>query len=442
MTGAKASYTGDDRAMSPIPPSRERGPSRLPTGRALARVVFLSAAVSLAVAAGAPAQPLPPGPFVFVDGRVTVSGDASVAFSTSDHETYFNYGDYQHDGMRLIRLGLAATLRAGPRVTAVADLRAEGGTADGGWQGYPVKLYASVRPFASSSLSVAAGIVQPAFGAFMQRRYGADNLLIGYPLAYQYTTGVRADALPASVDEVLSNRARGWEPDYAGAVTYGMSGVPLVNPNGWRPGVSASAHGRTIAVSVAVTKGGLALPGRADGRSGWETTGRVEFRPTPGLALGVSGAHGSFIDERLAPLVARALANRDPRESALGVDAEYSEGYWLVRVEAVFTRRTYPVFSAPYLSDPLTAVGIDGEVRYKIRPGLYAAARVGRLSFGTVEGSRGPATWDADVTRLETGLGYFLSRNVLVKAVYQYNRRDSTESPSLGLVAAQAVVRF
>ena len=99
-------------------------------------------------------------------------------------------------------------------------------------------------------------------------------------------------------------------------------------------------------------------------------------------------------------------------------------------------------FLAPYLLDPLTAVGIDGEVRYKIRPGLYAAARVGHLAFGTIDGSAGPAGWDADVTRVEAGLGYSIIRNVLVKAVYQYNRRDSTHLPSLSLGAAQLVVRF
>lgn len=402
----------------------------------------LSFAAALVMAGPVSAQVLPSQPVTFLDGRLTVSGDVSAAFSTSDHGTYFNYGDYQYDTMRLVRLGAAASLRLGPRVTAGADVRAEGETEGGPWRVYPVSLFLRVRPFAASSFAVAAGIVQPAFGAFMQRRYGVDNLLIGYPLAYQYTTGVRADALPATANDVLNNRARGWAPKYSIGAGSGVSGLPLINATGWSPGVTVSAHSATMSATVAVTKGGLAAPGSVSWNGGWEVTGRVELRPATGLVLGVSGARGSFVDERLSPIVATAVSNRDPRETAVGLDAEYSWGYWLVRMETVISLRTYPAFLAPYLLDPLTAVAIDGEVRYKIRPGLYAAARVGHLAFGTIDGSAGPAGWDADVTRVEAGLGYSIIRNVLVKAVYQYNRRDSIHLPSLSLGAAQLVVRF
>jgi hypothetical protein len=148
--------------------------------------------------------------------------------------------------MRLVRLGAAASLRLGPRVTAGADVRAEGEAEGGPWRVYPVSLFLRVRPFAASSFAVAAGIVQPAFGAFMQRRYGVDNLLIGYPLAYQYTTAVRADALPATANDVLNNRARGWAPKYSIGAGSGVSGLPLIHATGWSPGVTVSAHSATM----------------------------------------------------------------------------------------------------------------------------------------------------------------------------------------------------
>ncbi|HEX7485179.1 MAG TPA: hypothetical protein VF332_03440 [Vicinamibacterales bacterium] len=403
---------------------------------------LLFAAVCALMPGWASAQVLPSHPITFLGGRLTVSGDGAVSFSTSDHDTYFNYGGYQHDTLRLTRLGVAATLRMGPRVTAVAEVRAEGETTGGAWRGYPVSLFLRVRPLRASSLAVAAGIVQPVFGAFMQRRYGTGNLLIGYPLAYQYTTAVRADAIPATADEVLQNHARGWEPYYSIGAGYGVAGLPLVNATGWSPGFTVSAQRSNISAAVAVTQGGLAAPGSVGWNGGWEGTGRVELRPVVGLVVGLSGARGSFVDGRLSSTVATAVANRDPRETAFGVDVEYSWGYWLLRMETIVSRRTYPAFRPPYLSDALTAVAIDGEVRYTIRPGLYAAARIGHLSFGTIDGSAGPASWDADVTRIETGLGYSLIRNVLVKAVYQYDRRDSTFRPSVSLGAAQLVVRF
>lgn len=419
-------------------PGRPLGRFRL-SARALP---WLGVAASLVSAGPASAQLLPSRPMTWLDGRLTVSGDASAGFSTSDHETYFNYGDYQYDTMRLVRLGVAASLRVGPRVSVVTEVRTEGEPEGGPWRAYPTSLFLRVRPFGGSSFAVAGGIVQPAFGAFVQRRYGAGNLLIGYPLAYQYTTAVRADALPATADEVVKNLARGWAPKYSIGAGSGVSGLPLVNATGWSPGITVSAQRQGLSAKMAVTRGGLAAPGSAGWNGGWEVTGRVELRPAIGLVVGVSGAHGSFVDERLSSVVATAVANRNPRETACGVDAEYSSGYWLVRIETVFSRRRYPAFQVPYLLDPLTAVAIDGEARYTIRPGLYAAARIGHLAFGTMASSAGPTGWDANVTRIEAGLGYSVVRNLLVKTVYQYTRRDSIRSPSLSLGAAQVVVRF
>ena len=71
-----------------------------------------------------------------------------------------------------------------------------------------------VRPWRDRPIDIQAGRIPPTFGAFARRDYGAGNPLIGYPLAYQYLTAVRPDALPASTDDVLRMRARGWRPSY------------------------------------------------------------------------------------------------------------------------------------------------------------------------------------------------------------------------------------
>jgi hypothetical protein len=388
------------------------------------------------------AQGLPERPVTFLDGRLSVSGDASVSFSTSDNETYFNYGDYRYDMMRLIRVGAAASFRVASRVTAVADLRGEGEPNGGRARAYPVWLYLRVQPFESRSLTVSAGLVQPAFGAFPRRRYGADNLLIGYPLAYQYTTAVRADALPATSGELLLNRGRGWAPRYSIGGGAGVSGLPLVDTTGWSPGIEVTAGSNQARATVAVTRGGLANPGSSSVHGGWEVTGRFETRPLVGLVLGASGAYGSYLDEQLSPIAATAALNRDAREAAIGADAEYSWGYWLLRLETIVSRRTLPAFHEPYLSDPLTATAVDLEARYTILPGLYAAARVGAITFGTIQGPSGLQTWDANVVRVEAGGGFFFTRNLLAKVVYQHDHRDADHAPTLDLAAVQLVARF
>ena len=41
------------------------------------------------------------------------------------------------------------------------------------------------------------------------------------------------------------------------------------------------------------------------------------------------------------------------------------------------------------------------------------------------------------MTRLETGVGYYIRRNLLAKGTYQHNWRDGGLLTSLGLFAAQ-----
>ncbi len=424
------------RFLRPVLPAP--GPGR-PAVRVFT-VLALSAVAWLASTGTGAAQWLPATPVTWLGGRLVVSGDASVSMSTSDHRTYFNYGDYQYNMMRLARLGLGVTLRLGTRVSAATDVRAEGAVDGGSWRVYPTTLFLQVRPIAGASFAVAGGIVLPAFGAFLQRRYGADNLLIGYPLAYQDTTAVRADALPATADEVMRNRARGWSPHYSIGEQYAASGLPTVSTTGWSPGVAVSGGTGRLTGRLAVTRGGMAAPGSEEGR--WEVSGRAELRPVTGLVVGLSAARGAFIAEELSAVIETATANRDPRETAFGADVEYSWGYWLVRAEAIVSSRTFPAFSAPYLRDPLATLAVESEIRYKIRPGLYAAARVGHLAFSSIQGTAATASWDAGVSRLETGLGYSLTRNLLVKAVYQYNSRDSVRRPSLHLGAVQLLVKF
>jgi hypothetical protein len=64
------------------------------------------------------------------------------------------------------------------------------------------------------------------------------------------------------------------------------------------------------------------------------------------------------------------------------------------------------------------------EGRYRLLPGLYVAARACHVDFSDVEGSAGPRPWDAPASRLEAGFGFSVRRNLLLKAVYQYNERD------------------
>src|SRR5262249_59380334 len=83
-----------------------------------------------------------------------------------------------------------------------------------------------------------------------------------------------------------------------------------------------------------------------------------------------------------------------------------------------------PIVRRPELQLPLRAASTSIEGRYKIAPGVYAAARVDHLGFSEITGSLDRLPWDAPVTRVEVGGGVSIQRNLVLKVAYQHNARD------------------
>jgi hypothetical protein len=170
-----------------------------------------------------------------------------------------------------------------------------------------------------------------------------------------------------------------------------------------------------------------------------QVSGRLAYRPRAGIVLGVSAARGKFVSRSVMDTIGAASQSGSGDQRALGFDAEFSHGDWLVRTEGVWSSWQIPSIAAPLIVSRLGAFGIDVEGRYRIRPGLYAAARLDRLDFSDVTGTAGTMPWDAPVRRIEVGGGYSLQRNMLVKVAYQYNWRNNPASydHAAGLLSAQ-----
>ncbi len=410
---------------------------------------FLSILVILSRASVAGAQILPSSPIVIGDGTVTLGGDISASVGRDD-PGFFNYTDYQHSvdsvsvaqasrSLRRFRADLNGLLKAGNHVSVLGELRlvdvddivaAEGSA-----------LYLRIHPWTSRRFDIQAGRIPPTFGAFTHRTYGSDNPLIGYPLGFQYLTSLRPDAIPADADELLKMRGRGWLDTFSVGNVLPRRGVPLAAIGRWDTGVQVRAANDFVEGTGAVTLGTLANPLWKDDNGGPQIAGRLAFHPVAGLILGASASHGPF----LATSTVRAANAGDPgpfTQDAWGADAEYSSGYYVVRMETILSRWTLPMVRAPFIDHPLDAAVISVEGRYKIVPGLYAAARVEHLGFSTITGSAGPRTWDAPVTRVETGAGYSIQRNVLLKFSYQFDKRDGGRVPKSHLVATEVVFWF
>lgn len=393
------------------------------------KVVCAGAAIALMCARPVHAQDLPSGPISLADGLVTIGTDVSISATPQDDSegAWFNYTDYERNALRLFRVGVRAAVRVTEGVSVLTEIRSENGASI-----EPYALYLRVHPWRDRPIDIQAGRIPPTFGAFARRDYGAGNPLIGYPLAYQYLTAVRPDALPASTDDVMRMRARGWRPSYPIGSLDVAPGMPLISAFRWDTGVQVRIGPESLNASVAVTNGTASDPRTRDNNGGKQMAGRAEWRPSAGFVLGGSFARGPYVSDAALATATFASGTTRSTQQALGVDAEVSRDHWLIRGEFIFNQ-----WQVPTLSRSLDATSAFVEGRYMLWPGLFAASRADWLRFGTLPSSTGQSAWDAPISRLEAGVGYYIRRNLLGKVSYQHNWRDGGLVRSRGLTSVQ-----
>lgn len=406
------------------------------------RLARLSRVLIAVLAAGTPsdAQTLPDRPIELGGGQVVLSAHVEASLAADDRPGYFNHTDYEHSVLRLFRAALAAAWQPSARLAFLAEVRTESLDAP--------RVYAAfvrIRPWTGRVFDIQAGRIPPSFGSFGRKTYGLDNPVIGYPLAYQYLTSLRGDALPASADDLLAQRGRGWRVAYPIGREGFDTGLPVVSSFRWDTGVQVRAGRRPLEATAAVTAGTLSNPGTSDDNGGVQISGRLAMQPGPAWVLGVSAARGPFAARVATSALPPEATGARPLQTAWGADAEYSHGHWLVRGELVYSSWSLPAVDEPRITRPLEALGTWIEARYRLTPRVYVAGRADRLGFSTIRGTSfdgAPTPWDAPVTRLEAGGGYYLRRNVVLRATYQYNHRDGTRTSRRHFVAAQGLYWF
>jgi hypothetical protein len=383
------------------------------------------------------AQYLPSSPLTFAGGKVVLGGDVQAGIAPVDEEAWFNYTDYEHDALRMLRWSVAGEWRLASRLAVLGELRGENVDAP-----FASALYVRARPFARLPLDVQAGRIPPTFGAFGRRVYSTDNILIGYPLAYQYLLSIRPDSIPASADELLSMRARGWQSVFSVGSHEAVPGAAAINGFRWDTGVEVRLGTDRAQGAIALTNGSLSDPRVGDNNPGNQVAGRLQVQPLFGLIVGVSMARGAWLDRAVEALV--APGQESARQGAFGFDVEYSRDHWLVRGEAVRSSWDMPgVASAAQAMDlQATAGWIEG--RYRLTPRVYLAGRVDRLTFSRIrsEASGLDVQWEAPVSRLELGGGLYLQRNLVVRISVQDNHREGGRVRERAFLATQVLFWF
>jgi hypothetical protein len=371
-----------------------------------------------------------------------VSGEATATFGTHDDIAFFNYTDYEHNALRMFRLSLAGMWRPTERLAFLGEVRSEDVR-----DVVPYALYVRVRPFKGRAFDIQAGRIPPVFGAFPRRGYGVDaNPLIGYPLAYQYLTSLRPDAIPANADDLLAMRARGWRSNFPVGSATQAPGVPLVSAYRWDTGVEGHAAFSRFEVAAALTTGTLANPRVDDDNGGRQIAGRVAWKPITGLIVGGSAARGEFLTRAIADTYEPVFGHRSYAQRTYGIDVEYSRGYLLIRGESIASRFDLPKLNIPFIGAPLGSRGTFVEARYRLSPRYYVAARVDQLTFSKIRGERlfdgQEMPWDAPVRRIEAGGGFYLLRSLVARAVVQHNWRDAGRVRERTFVSGQVSFTF
>ena len=183
-----------------------------------------------------------------------------------------------------------------------------------------------------------------------------------------------------------------------------------------------------------MTNGTLSHPLVADDNGGKQLAGRVTVRAAAGLELGASFARGQFVSEGAL----RALDLDEGHhfvQQAEGLDVEFARGHWVVRAEGVGSEWRIPIAGN---TTTLRALATSGETRYALLPGMNTLPSAA-VDF---EGSPLTLAWDAPVTRVELGGGYYLRRNLVARASWQVNERDGGRIRSDRLVAGQLLFWF
>lgn len=393
----------------------------------------LALAVLLGASAAAHAQEAAPQPQA---RRLAVGGEMTLTVAPED-PGFFNYTDYEFNALRNVRLGLAASVRAAQRVQVLGEVRFDHGDT---LRAYAV--FVRVRPWTGHRIDLLAGRLPPTFGAFAPLAYGQGNVLVGTPLAYQYLTSVRPDAIPATREDLLRMRGRGWLTSFPLGDSRPRPGVPLVNLSRRDTGLQAHAVLGGWNLTGSITTGSLSNPRVDDDNGGRQLAARATWQVTPLLRVGGSAARGAFLSREVRGALPEGRVLEGYRQEAAAADVEYARDRWLVRGEIVYVRWALPLGGAggAPLWLPATAWWIEG--RYRVVPGVDLAARGERLTFGRIAVGDRLRRWEAPVDRLEGGATWRVHRHVAVKGAWQRNRRDGGRVRHDTFAAAQLLLWF
>ena len=312
-------------------------------------------------------------------------------------------------------------------VTALANIRAT--NIDAITFDYIAIRITDVTPL---GLNFQAGKFDLPFGNLGERRFPRKNILYGLPAIYEYRMALPDHFSPGPDNLVIPER------DIAGGAGLGR-GMRLLDLGMYHPGAMVFGSAGILDYAFAVTTGTVSTSSYSSDNynSDLGKVARLAVTPVTGLTIGGAYAWGAYM-QAAYPIPGSDNVNTYT-ERAGEVDLEFSLGHAVLDGEAV-----YSSFSVPFTTGDreLSVLGYTVEGKYTLMPRLYAALRVSGLEFGNVVTGGITQPWDYNLVEWEGGLGYFIDRDVLLKAVRRETRIRGGSGPKDNLTVLQLVVSY
>jgi len=281
-------------------------------------------------------------------------------------------------------------------------------------------------------LNLQAGKFDLPFGNLGERRFPRKNFLFGLPSIYEYRTALPDHFTPGTdyrivpERDILANAGRG-------------AGMRLLDLGMYHTGAMVFGSAGIVDYALALTTGTVSTTSYSTENYTSDLGKAVRLAVTPftGLTIGAACDWGAYMQSGY-PLP----GNEDVaayKERAAEADLEFSRGHAVLYAEAVGASFTVPLTTG---DQDLRVLGYYAEGKYTLMPRLYVALRVSGLQFGTATLGAAQGPWDYDLVEWEGGLGFFLDRDVLLKAVRRETRTRGGSDPKDSLTALQLVVAY
>lgn len=277
-----------------------------------------------------------------------------------------------------------------------------------------------------------AGKFDLPFGNLGERRFPRRNLLYGLPSIYEYRMALPDHFSPGPDYQLIPER------DITSNAGQGR-GMRLLDLGMYHPGAMLFGSVGILDYAFAVTTGTVSTSSYSSDNynSDLGKVARLAVTPVTGLTIGGAYAWGAYMQAGYS--IPGYGSINEYAERAAEADLEFSYGHAVLYGEAV-----YSMFDVPFSTgdQSLKVLGYYVEGKYTIVPRLYAALRVSGLEFGNmlIGGIQQP--WDYPLIEWEGGLGFFIDRDVLLKAVRRETRIGGGSGPKDNLTVLQLVVAY